>query len=485
MKLIQTELKYDVSYALRRGRGQLLPEEIRNNSLASWVLDFDALGERRRKPNFNEYYGDDLLAPFWAQIVQNSLAPNISFYFASLFHIGRQWQISEKAAQTTLNALSSDNLVETVRRNLHLFENNLRSLEIPEKQQHTLFSEAIADILQRTRAQHLQKVERARELWLYWQKEVSELREITDRCSIEYNDLRYLGERRNRRFRDVRRPFSSIFQLMNFSYSAKTLHYMLTEEGIKFQSKITAQADQSSLGTGNLMPWLLLGLFQGEGDYDYWRYFLRDYQEILREEANLLEKKRNTPIIEAIEAQLLREFGKQNPFEKFGVLESPPNQHLKNLWNKCSLPGRQVFYYATHWENSLESSLSFSSYSGGLAYKSRKWGHNDIESYSRSADSTIKRAWVRDSLNPGETELEAIQRIFEQKWIVEFVKGATIFMKKNEAQKGWTPNNLKALFDRVVQFLNSKGYSLETPTIERIEKLWGLLMQGKTYNLDW
>src|SRR5258708_6774471 len=93
---VKTESVRDALSEMRRG---LLPEEIRGDAAARWVLNFDELRaarapeipDQRRNPE-NEF-------TIWIveAMLSGALQRQIPFYFAALFQIGRQWSVSEKS----------------------------------------------------------------------------------------------------------------------------------------------------------------------------------------------------------------------------------------------------------------------------------------------------------------------------------------------------------------------------------------------------
>lgn len=230
--LIETRLETTVDYALRQSRQELLPEEIRSDSLTRWILEFDNFGRSEHNDDYWQYDRNDYLAPLIAQLVQSSLSPNISFYFASLFHLGRQWQVSEQATKTVIQALKSDNLEMTVSQNITLFRDLLREL-VPEHEHHSMLSNAFVEVLEFVNRRHLQKIEKAQQWWQVWKREVAELKDITMQCSQEYNE--YSNEYRYRERRGIGIPLSLV-QLITFSFQTKHLYHLFSQDDIKLKN---------------------------------------------------------------------------------------------------------------------------------------------------------------------------------------------------------------------------------------------------------
>jgi hypothetical protein len=189
------------------------------------------------------------------------------------------------------------------------------------------------------------------------------------------------------------------------------------------------------------------------------------------------------PVVQQVESKLLKLFKAENHFEKYGVLKSAPDVFLKELWNKCILPNGEMFYYAKNWLDSLEAKPRF--WKGGPSLNPPP-SEDDIKNYARAADSTIKRDWVSTPIPTGETATGFIQFLFEREWITEMARGAVYSTKGKENLPRWTVNNFRDMVEKVVQFLNVFGYSLEAPHVSRLEKLWSLVSKGDLYrSTEW
>src|SRR5262245_58640104 len=126
MELTSVHLETTVEDALLRAKFDLLPEEMASDWRVQWVTQFDQLNKSRHEHDdkAQRYFGRpsegrDAGADFIiTAIFTSALTPKISFYFASLFHIGRQWQVGLYAAETARQALAPQHLTKTAE--LHL-----------------------------------------------------------------------------------------------------------------------------------------------------------------------------------------------------------------------------------------------------------------------------------------------------------------------------------------------------------------------------
>lgn len=486
MELIQKEIKRNVYYAFREFNRELLPEEIRNERSVDWVLRFDALEKQQyRSEEYDRYrYGDrDDIAPFVAQMIQQLLTPIASFYFASLFHIGRQWQVSEQVIKSVERAMHSDNLEKTVTLNIPLLQEQLMKLDINTGDYKSVLSDSFTQILELAKQKKIEEKMKAQEWWRLWKNEVRELMEVVDRCTREYYDRGYDRDR----FRNRMGIPSSIMRLMTFSFEMKDLFNSMSKYGVKFKN-VTQHQSGHSIQSILMQPFLLM-LFQSGMDESFGFHFrdiLHEYNKIIKNERDLIKEKIDAPIIEQAKSQLVKIFESNNLFDKYNILESPPDFQLKKLWNKCILPNEEMFYYANNWKNSLEPQPSFKSWSDckELTFKS-KLSDTDIESYARSADSTIKRYWVEQSNDKAQSDAELCQYLFDKEWMFKMVEGAVCPTRQKKGKQKWDMDIFRNMIEKVINILNIRvGYTLETPNTNRLKKLWDLALKGKTLESD-
>ncbi len=478
MELVERKLDTTVNNALRESRLAILPEIIRNDSSVRWILSFDKFG---RKSQNNEYWrgDDDYGRSFIAPIIQSTLTPNISFYFASIFYIGRLWSTAEQSIQVLNNSLKPENLAETSKLNSHWLKSRLDESEsLKDDYFPTLIPEAFTEILKNAQLQFEDRLSKSKEYWDLWRREVNSLNELVEKSSREYNEGRYNNDRRGRS------PFEfsffppSVIALSSFSYQANHLYHLLSENGIQFNITSTPAP---AMGWLSLLPQILMS---GRGGDEY-RDMMREIRQLVERQIHLLEEQRDGPVIEAIQKRLLQQFNGEDPFYDYRILAFPPDERLKELWDMCKMPGNKMFFYAQKWIDSLESAPSF--YSSELAFIDFQDEEVDdsITSYCSSADSTIKRKWVTANRTAGETPRHLIQSLFEKEWIVAIVKGAVYPVKSKKGTQKWDIRTFEKLLVKIVTNLNSKGYELSTPELLRLEKLWKLAMEDKIYGETW
>lgn len=482
MKLEVKELDSTIISAFLSSRKELLPENIRNDKYVDWILGFDSLKQEERNQREKYPPRNKPFALLVSDIMTKSLTPLVSFYFASLFHIGRQWQVADLALNSTESALSEENLQATAEANKERLRSYLIELEIPEKQRTGMWLETLTGVLNAARKKHSRDIKQAQLWWNNWQSEVNELFDIVDHCTTILRELDF-----DIRFNEYDRYYLTehIIKLITYNIQSKRLFSSFQDEGISLKNLEHASTLQASLSSS--IPLLMFMMIVSDtSSNELLELLLHEYQHIYEEESILIDKRRYAPLIESIENQLLESFGSKNPFDEYSVLNSPPDWELNELWYKCRLPDGAMFFYAKRWVDSLEASPYF--YTSGrkeLAYR-EKLNDEDLASYARSADSTVKRNWITYQTEVGETIFEKQQRLFEKEWIKAMAIGAFINAKNKPRDLSWNPKSFSSMVSQVVQLLNSRGYNLRAPELKRITSLWNQIEQGKSsYEIEW
>ena len=156
-----------VREALYLARVEFLPEEVREDENATWILSFDELRRRPGQERFPERSND---SPLWILdlIVTSTLHRRIPYFFAALFHIGRQWKVSESALRSLERASGRKNVDDTLRLTL----DSLRDLARSDKEVAELYdregrqtAEALSFILKSSSQEHANRLREARDWW--------------------------------------------------------------------------------------------------------------------------------------------------------------------------------------------------------------------------------------------------------------------------------------------------------------------------------
>lgn len=524
IELTRVDLDADVEATLLSFTHDLLPDEITKSYLSDWILNFDSLRRGRFQSDRSKEETDDPIAALISTTVESSLSPNVTFYFGSLFHIGRQWQISTFALDSIESALRKNNLKETVSRNVDKFRATLSSLDVAKSNDERIVSTLLEEALGFAQKHHQQRIDVARGYWKLWQYEVQELIALVEKCSEEYNRYSY------GRWNEGRPEFlsnSTLLSLARFSYRLKPLFRSFTDDGVQFKElsstpdslsnplstlllplMISALGDErmryelrdllhefanllhiqkefsssqdpaANLVVTNLLPLLISALNDEKMNHEL-RSLLREFAGVFQAQQEVLTARRIGPVTEDVQRKLLRLFKEQDPFVKYYGLKSPPDLELSELWTKCQLPNGEVFHYAKLWKDSLQR-YTVSSYEPPRLKK--RLDQTDVESFALSADCTIKSAWISSSkMQTGLTQNECIQQYFE-KWIFEMVNAIFYAARNKEGEVKWTLSHFKDLVDRVVEFLKNYDYALESPSRVRLEALWEKASKSYIYD---
>lgn len=463
-KIIKQKIVTNVQEALSKGWSDMLPEQVAENYLTKWVLSFDFLNKKNYERNSNtiknEY--DSIISG----IVKTALTPNIEFYFASLFHIGRTWKVAEQALDTTTKALDSNNLQITINQQIKILQELPNKPNIPTELYSSALISLLTEILKKARQNHEQAIIKSKQWWGLWLKETQELKGITESISQQYN-------RRTYNQKHLHYVLSINQSLLMYSFSNKQLFNSLQTSGVQIKNISSAIQPSNLSQLLGLLTYALVytGLDNPFRLHEAWHEMdriFRHLNQLSENELKSLEKRRLLPIIEQVESKLLSIFKNKNLFEDYKMLRLPPDTNLKSLWNKCKLPDGNMFYYANNWLNSLGPEPKAHE---DLPFK-LLFTQGDIINYARSADSTIKRYWVSTEIKTGWTVKEHTQFLYEKKWVVDMANSATYRIRNNRKDQQWTLDKFEEMLIKVTSFLDEKGYELVTPNKNRLSKLW-------------
>jgi hypothetical protein len=440
-----------IRQALSRTLLELLPVEIREDSLARWVMDFDDLRSRDRFERPFREDPDNYATWALALVVIGGLQRQIPFYFATLFQIGRQWKVSESALASIEGASSQENLGATARLNRQPVDRLRRKGSVGEMYERSEgdATEALRSILRSASKQHSDRLREARQWWTSWREEVGSIREQVDR-------LQEIGHRRP----DL--LWSEASQFLLKSYRPSPLRQTLEASGVRFAGE--AAPTTAFSGSGSylevLTPLLFLGLSLGrlEGYKDF--FFV--WHNILH---NLLDEVKYGEARRIGLQKLARKYSQgEDPFEPYLPLGKPATEVLRNLVIEHTLQGYQSSPWLERWRDCVRFN---SSTALKIPLKDLKDREN-LAAFARGADCAIKQS-LDHELRPGETWDEFMQRLFETEWVLTTARQLVV----NESNaKVWRFEAFAALVAAVVSALNDLGYRIDLPSEDRLQVLW-------------
>lgn len=443
--------------ALSSTRLDLLPDEMREDSLATWVMEFDDLRVRNRYERTFQENPDSY--PTWALdlAVISALQRQIPFYFATLFQIGRQWKVSESVIASIDSASSQENLRATARLNRLLVDRPLRGRNVGEiyERSERDATEALSALLLSARGQHSNRLREARQWWTSWREEVGRLRNQVERLqeiAPRWSDPMLWRE---------------VSQLVVMSCMPSLLRQTLEASGIRFATEPAPTSGLSRAGSylEALTLLLLFGLSAGgsrstfaENWFFEWRHILHELRYDLRfEEARRISLER-----------LVRKYSEgEDPFEPYLPLGKPASDVLRNLVIEHTLEGDQFSPWLSTWRRCVE----FDSTTALTVPLKDLRDRQNVAAFARGADCAIKQS-LPGELRPGETWEEFVQRLFETEWVLATAQQLVL----NEFNaKVWHFDAFAALVAAVVSALNDANYQIGPPSEDRLRNLWDRL----------
>ncbi len=457
-----------IRQALTSTRLELLPDEIREDNLARWVMDFDDLRSRDRFERRIRSDRDKYSAWALDLVVVAALQRQIPFYFATLFQIGRQWKVSESAIASIESASLQENLRASVRLNERTVDKPSDEQGLGELygQAERDVMEALTEILRSASEQHSIRLREARQWWRSWRDEVRAIRAQVDRLQ---------------KFAD-RRPgpdlWNSVSQFLVRSYAPSPLRQTLEASGVRFVGDASQKQGFPAAGLymEAISPLLFLGLSLGRAEDPFTEHFFFEWRHILQDMRYEIENGEARRI--ALERLVRRYSEREDPFEPYLALGRPATEQLRNLVIEHTLPGNQFSPWLSTWRRCVEFNSATA-----LKVPHRDFDHGEnLSAFARGADCAIKQS-LPGELRPGETWPAFIQRLFETEWVVK-TAGQLVLNQVNA--RVWRFDDFAALVVAVAAALNDFGYRIEAPSGERLRALWGRLHGDNPWSIsDW
>ncbi len=455
-----------IRQALSGTRLELLPEEIRGDSLASWVMDFDDL--RSRELYDRPFREDPENYAIWALdlVVIGALQRQIPFYFATLFQIGRIWKVSESAMASVEGASSQENLRATAQLNRGSADRprSERSVgEMYERSERNA-TEALSTLLRSAKEQHSNRLREARQWWTTWREEVGSIRK-------QVNRLQEIG---------YRRPdpmlWGEVSQFLVKSYRPSLLRQTLEASGIRFAQELAQSQGFSWAGSylEVLTPLLFIGLSLEGSRGPFVEHFFFEWRHILHDLRYEVENGEARRI--GLEMLVRKYSQSEDPFGPYLPLGKPASETLRNLVIEHTLQGSQASPWLSTWRRCVE----FNSATALKVPLKNLKDRENVAAFARGADCAIKES-LPDEIRPGETWDEFIQRLFDMQWIL---KTASQLVLNESNAKAWRFEDFTALVATVTSALNDVGYRLVLPFNDRLQKLWESLHGDNPWSVD-
>jgi hypothetical protein len=445
----------------------LLPKEICKDPNAQWVLAHDQHSE----PDERSELGPEQIAYNAAeQAITSLLQERLPFYLAILFHIGRQWKISESLGNDARRLRDKKNLIASGENLIAFAKQAGRSLDPKLAQQSVVALSKVAT------EQHDEALALARNWWDIWTDEVGDLRKIVlafkeqaprDRDGRDYGRIEWLN---------------TFAMFLFFQQRPSRIRFALREKGVQFREGAEEWPQTSTALITAPIVFGIAGLATQYMPHRLERFF-GDWQYLFHEHMRLVRRIEIEPAIRDAEARLHERYGDRNPFDEFAVGKKAASERLVTLLKENELVDEEPSRWRKEWEATLESTSGFTQ----VPPAKEALIPARVERAVLSADSAIKSE-ILGSRTPIETFSEFCQRMFEQDWVREVANSVFRRPKDSEdarSHNDWELSDFEALLLEIVRGLNAIGYHLGMPAQERLKNLVTKAQEGEPIWGDW
>lgn len=459
-----------VGEALMAAREACLPDEIRNDHVAQWILSHDGTQDGLTKSgghvaDYEEHrdpsrFAQDVLA----RVASDTFRRKIPLFFASLLHLGRVWEVSSRALSEiedleadpveAVDAIVAKSILEGSE------EAGLRGANGREEA-HSIFLRACSDA---TRL-HIERVHTARGWWKLLRNEAEPYLRQKERL-----DEAFSSQGRNG-------PTSFLMatlDLISLASEPSAVMRSLRQDGVAFVQDARVDS-QVEVGFGHPALWLALVVStaarQGDGfaaeDLIH-RWMHLQEARIRVEKERLLE-----PSVDAALAALRARHGEAGPFLKYHCLGAVPSVELWEYYRQHQLPNGRGSPWREQWESALPTLKRRQSLP-------HEWS-DALSEHARLADSTVRLAscWRAPAL--GQQWSEHLQYVFEERYVAWV---ALEIAKPRDPVDAWTVEAYSEFLVALTARLSLFGYSLRVPTVRRLERLFTVIREKGYVTMD-
>lgn len=444
VKRIELANRATVRQQLHLAAMDTLPEELAGDRYVHWITQFDGLTKDVGDTRARE---DD--SPI-SDLTELFLKEKVSFYFASIFHIGRMLHVSSMVLQNIHTTREDDNFHESA-------VSLSAVLEGPDKGRRA--EATLRAVLAASEKHHTDQFERGHSWWALWRKEVGRLHDM----------LQLPGHRNAHRDRNQARV-----RIAMAASAPSSLKRQMLVEGVQFKTEFQSYGELSSESlNSSLIPLLLICLTEldetrGES--------LHEARHMFYEWGHEQRARRAEPAAKIALEQLQKKYGDKNPFDEFRPAGRPASPRLRTLLRENKLPGDMESPWRLSWERTLEGMPR-----GDLQAPAMVDPKATIT--VQQADSAIKRG-IGSDIRTGENWSIFLQRLFENEW-VRFVGVRAGSANKSAVNSNvWSVEQFSDFVLSVVSSLNAMGYALCCPPDERLATLLGKASRGESVYSD-
>ncbi len=446
-----------VGDALTNAWRATLPASLAENYLVGWVLSY---GEQRPEtdpmPTRDWLRHSDRRGGIkWLAIVQlcrNLLSERLPLYIEALFSFGRPMRATELALQDCVMAIESgalSSISSQISQRLKIM-----SPSNEEGRLRKLASEAI-ELHRRT----LRRYEQISETW---EHEVSDLHGLIERVQMRFQP-----------YRDDEDLAFLVEKIIDLQSRTSALPGYLASAGLSLRRMPDSHDKQTSDFLATVLPSIGLLLLATHNGRDSHLEFV--IHHALDRIADAEFERAIAPRIKAEEDSLGAVYQGGDPFAPYDLGKSPPTLELLMLVQENQLLHDRQSTWLSRWKSRLlHPGWQFTppDFSDRLTDESIRWA-------ALRADSMIKEKVLGEHLGSAPSMVALLQKAFEKEWVQSLVR--SLIENPGEGgrlREGWTLDEISKYISLVVQSMNSHGYALNLPRIDRLATLLEKALRG-------
>lgn len=455
-----------VGAALHESVFDFLPDDMAEDSLVRWVIDFDSL---TKADNDYNYFIDNRREDDWFSFINGVseffrpvFESKISFYFASIFHIGRMRKSSELVDSNLIYIKNNDCIDFWAAKASGYSKKTISTQNVKDK---------IHNLAEKSKKYYSENYSKSVRWFEVWRREVNAIflsyKHFKSFIRSDIYKCRIYELPSNYRINLSQKIFDFLRQINEKS----VLKFEMKQDGIFFNDSPSEFWPHQYENNNAVFIMILVSMLKSDLSSDWMRYSLAEFfKEYILFEKQKTQTNELIATIEKIQPlikSLETEYREKNPFHKFLVAKGAATYELREIIAQNFFLGKIKSPWLEQWELCLEH-VNFSR-KNQLSKAALEIG--GVVSSFRQADSVIKSN-ITNEFYPGESWQEFVQRIFSNKWLKKIILLAIKTNKTSTVtENNWTTDDLLDFVSKVVAMLNEHGYSIYSPSSSDIQSL--------------
>ena len=472
VRRFESESYASIGDLLHEASVDLLPEELRSNEHAGWVVKNDPLLQSKYRAS------DENSSPFAivGDFVASRLQQRIPFYFAALFHIGRMLSVANVGLQNIQALTREENWQASLANILALSRPRLSFLPTGEQRETEVLLRTMCDL---GISNFQNEIRIANKWWHIWLDEVARLKASVDKYEYSWRNVaEYSNDRynRSRGFGDITELCFAAWSVSAACSAKSTLAEEMTQTGVRLKAD-DCKPVTPLIGIGQFVP-MISAILSSDADWGDLRHEVYHLSRLMEEWIGNEKEQRMQPELDIALSILKAKYGDANPFAEYTPCGQIATRELRTLVREHRLPNGRPSPWVAEWKNSLESPLSFNSYSPLMPPKDLT--ESQLEMMIRAVDSTIK-IHVGDNITQPASWEQFLQTLFESHCVKQFGEGAGEANKKQgKTFKTWSAESFSEFIIAITNGINRLGYELNVPPLGRLRVLLEKATQGES-----